>query len=229
MITFANGALGQWINHHAGHGEPPQPPDGLRHARLDRRPRRPQRPPGPAHPRRRHGRSTTGASSTTRRATASTRWRRTLFGGERVWTYDFDFPDDRPQAARARVPRVRRVRPHRRDARSRRRGGAARRRPRLRPVRVADRRPRGHDRRESNRARSTPTSARSISITVYCQRRVLIEHDGSFLNDRTPETARTKAAAAGTKVACGQTRRLPHGKRSFDSAQDDGKGMTEKR
>ena len=53
-INFENGALGQWVYHHAGHGEPLRAPHGLWHARLDRRSRRPQRTPGPPDARRRN-------------------------------------------------------------------------------------------------------------------------------------------------------------------------------
>ena len=51
LITFKNGALGQWINHHAGHGLPLPQPHRLRHEGFDHPARRPQRPTDPADPR----------------------------------------------------------------------------------------------------------------------------------------------------------------------------------
>ncbi len=92
MITFANGTLGQWVDHYAGHGEPfahrmvfgtrgSIAAPGDRNGRPVRLMRSTTAPT-----------SVTSASSTTPPATGSTAVGATLFGGERPWTYDFDFP-----------------------------------------------------------------------------------------------------------------------------------------
>ena len=93
QITFANGTLGQWANHHAGHGEAVHQRPRLRHARLD------HRRPATATATRSSStwttatrRSPTSTFSTTRRATASSPCAASLFGGERIWRYNFDFP-----------------------------------------------------------------------------------------------------------------------------------------
>ena len=91
-ITFENGAIGQWIDDHAGHGLRRDGRAGLRLARLastvhgNRNGR-----PITAAPGRRHRRSTTSASWTTRPSYRLDPLAAELFGGERVWTYDFAF------------------------------------------------------------------------------------------------------------------------------------------
>ncbi|MCA1666149.1 MAG: Gfo/Idh/MocA family oxidoreductase [Thermomicrobia bacterium] len=91
LITFASGALGQWVNHHAGHGAPV-------HSRTIYGTRGSITPPGD-----RNGRpirltlddGTTiaderilGYAPSYRLSPVAAR----LFGGERVWTYNYDFP-----------------------------------------------------------------------------------------------------------------------------------------
>jgi predicted dehydrogenase len=91
LITFQNGALAQWTNHHAGHGQP-------LHQRLVFGTRGSITAPGDRNgrPVRLHlddgteiadGRILDHAPSYRLDPVAAR-----LFGGERVWRYDFDFP-----------------------------------------------------------------------------------------------------------------------------------------
>ncbi|MHB8647750.1 MAG: Gfo/Idh/MocA family protein [Thermomicrobiales bacterium] len=91
LITFANGALGQWVNHHAGHGEP-------LHSRTVYGTRGSITPPGDRNGRPirltlddgteiRDQRILDYAPSYRLSPVAAA-----LFGGERVWTYNYDFP-----------------------------------------------------------------------------------------------------------------------------------------
>jgi predicted dehydrogenase len=92
QLTFANGALGQWVNHHAGHG-------AAVHQRLVFGTRGSITSPGDRNgqPVKLHlddGDAEIGdqrildyAPSYRLGPTAAT-----LFGGERIWRYDFDFP-----------------------------------------------------------------------------------------------------------------------------------------
>jgi predicted dehydrogenase len=91
MITFANGALGQWVDHYAGHGEPfvhrvVFGTSGSIAAPGDRngRPVRLVRDDGADV---RDERVLDYAPSYRLEPVAAA-----LFGGERPWTYDFDFP-----------------------------------------------------------------------------------------------------------------------------------------
>ena len=90
MITFANGALGQWVDHYAGHGEPfvhrmVFGTSGSIAAPGDRngRPVRLARDDGVAV---KDERVLEYAPSYQLQPVAAA-----LFGGERPWTYDFDF------------------------------------------------------------------------------------------------------------------------------------------
>ena len=91
LITFANGALGQWIDHHAGHGQP-------MHQRLVYGTRGSLVAPGDRNGRPiqlfRDDEAPIGdervleyAPSFRLEPVASA-----LFGGERIWRYGFDFP-----------------------------------------------------------------------------------------------------------------------------------------
>jgi predicted dehydrogenase len=91
QITFASGALGHWINHHAGHGEPV-------HQRKVFGTRGSISAPGD-----RNGRPVAlhiddlGAIVDQRVLDYAPSYRlepvaASLFGGERIWHYDFDFP-----------------------------------------------------------------------------------------------------------------------------------------
>lgn len=91
LITFANGAVAQWTNHHAGHGEPV-------HERKVFGTRGSIAAPGDRNGRPvrlilddgtdiADGRILDHAPSYRLNPVAAT-----LFGGERVWTYAFDFP-----------------------------------------------------------------------------------------------------------------------------------------
>jgi predicted dehydrogenase len=91
LITFANGALGQWVNHHAGHGEP-------FHHRMVFGTKGSLASPGD-----RNGRPIRlvlddGTDISDERILDYAPSYRlspaaaALFGGERVWTYNFDFP-----------------------------------------------------------------------------------------------------------------------------------------
>jgi predicted dehydrogenase len=90
QVTFENGALGQWVNHHAGHGE-------AMHQRKVFGTRGSITAPGD-----RNGRPVTlhlddgGAITDERVLEYAPRYRldpvaATLFGGERIWRYGFDF------------------------------------------------------------------------------------------------------------------------------------------
>ena len=112
------------------------PPYGLRHARLDHLARRPQRPAGAPRARRRHGDCRRAGA---RLCAVSYRLEpvaATLFGGERIWTYDFDFPATDRKLLALEYHELARVRPHRDATRGRWRGGEARRRACLRPLRI---------------------------------------------------------------------------------------------
>ncbi len=91
LITFENGALGQWVNHHAGHGQP-------KHERLVFGTRGSISSPGD-----RNGRPVRlflddGTEIADQRVLDYAPSYRlspvaaALFGGERPWRYDFDFP-----------------------------------------------------------------------------------------------------------------------------------------
>jgi predicted dehydrogenase len=92
QITFANGALGQWVNHHAGHGQP-------LNQRLVYGTRGSIISPGD-----RNGRpvrlqldDVEGEIADQRILDYAPSYRlepvaATLFGGERIWRYNFDFP-----------------------------------------------------------------------------------------------------------------------------------------
>jgi predicted dehydrogenase len=91
QITFANGALGQWINHHAGHGE------ALRQRKVFGT-RGSITAPGD-----RNGRPVQlfvddiGAITDEKVLEYAPSYRldpvaASLFGGERIWRYGFDFP-----------------------------------------------------------------------------------------------------------------------------------------
>jgi predicted dehydrogenase len=91
LITFANGTLGQWVDHHAGHGEPFQ-------HRMVFGTRGSIASPGDRNGRPVHlvlddgtdicdGRILDYAPSYRLEPVAAA-----LFGDERPWTYDFDFP-----------------------------------------------------------------------------------------------------------------------------------------
>ena len=91
LITFANGALGQWTNHHAGHGEP-------LHQRLVYGTRGSIRAPGDRNGRPVHLFQSDGTEIADQRVLDYAPSYRldpvaaTLFGGERPWRYGFDFP-----------------------------------------------------------------------------------------------------------------------------------------
>lgn len=91
MIHFENGTLGQWVNHHAGHGLP-------HHSRMVYGTRGSIMPPGDRNGRPirlilddgtdiQDGRILDYAPSYRLSPFAAQ-----LFGGERVWTYSYDFP-----------------------------------------------------------------------------------------------------------------------------------------
>ncbi len=92
MITFANGTLGQWTNHHAGHGEP------VRNERRVFGTRGSLTPPGDRNGRPIRMVLDDGTDISDERILDYAPSYRlspvaaTLFGGERVWTYSFDFP-----------------------------------------------------------------------------------------------------------------------------------------
>jgi predicted dehydrogenase len=92
QITFANGALGQWVNHHAGHGEP-------LHQRLVYGTRGSITAPGDRNgrPVRLHVDDMPGEIADQRILEYAPSYRlepvaAALFGGERIWHYNFDFP-----------------------------------------------------------------------------------------------------------------------------------------
>ena len=169
MINFENGALGQWVYHYAGHGQPFEHrmvfgTRGSIAAPGDRngRPVRLSLDDGTDIQRRAHPRVRAELPAVAGRGGALRRRARL--------DLRLRLRHHRSQDHRARVPRVRRVHPHRRPARGRRRGREARHRDGLRAVRVADRRPARHDRGGRGRQRSTPTSARSTSTSASAPR-----------------------------------------------------------
>ncbi len=92
QITFANGALGQWVNHHAGHGQ-------AVHQRLVFGTRGSITSPGDRNgrPVRLHLDDVEGEIADERILDFAPSYRlepvaATLFGGERIWRYSFDFP-----------------------------------------------------------------------------------------------------------------------------------------
>ena len=114
MITFANGALGQWVEHHAGHGEP------FRHRMVF------GTPGSLAVPEDRTGRpirlvlddGTDLADERVLDYAPSYRLEplaAMLFGGERPWTYDLRLRDHRSQADRARIRGAGDLHSHRRQ------------------------------------------------------------------------------------------------------------------
>jgi predicted dehydrogenase len=91
QLTFANGALGQWINHHAGHGQP------LRQ-RVVYGTRGSITSPGDrnGNPVRLHVDDVASPIADERILDYAPSYRlepvaATLFGGERIWRYSFDF------------------------------------------------------------------------------------------------------------------------------------------
>jgi len=91
MITFENGTLGQWVNHHAGHGQP-------LHQRVVFGTRGSITAPGDRNGRPVQLHLDDGTVVNDQRILDYAPSYRlepaaaTLFGGERVWTYQFDFP-----------------------------------------------------------------------------------------------------------------------------------------
>jgi len=92
QITFANGALGQWVNHHAGHGQ-------RINQRLVFATRGSITSPGDRNgrPVRLHLDDVDGEIADQRILDYAPSYRlepvaATLFGGERIWRYNFDFP-----------------------------------------------------------------------------------------------------------------------------------------
>jgi predicted dehydrogenase len=91
LITFENGALGQWVNHHAGHGQP-------KHERLVFGTRGSISAPGDRNGRPVHLFLDDGTEIADQRVLNYAPSYRlspvaaALFGGERPWRYDFDFP-----------------------------------------------------------------------------------------------------------------------------------------
>ncbi|HTD76468.1 MAG TPA: Gfo/Idh/MocA family oxidoreductase [Chloroflexota bacterium] len=91
LITFANGALGQWTNHHAGHGEPLG-------QRLVYGTRGSIRAPGDRNGKPVHLFESDGTEIADQRVLEYAPSYKldlvaaTLFGGERPWRYSFEFP-----------------------------------------------------------------------------------------------------------------------------------------
>jgi predicted dehydrogenase len=90
LITFANGALGQWVFHHAGHGEP-------FHHRMVFGTRGSISTPGDRNGRPLRLVLDDGTDVTDERVLEYAPSYRlspvaaSLFGGDRIWSYDFDF------------------------------------------------------------------------------------------------------------------------------------------
>ena len=167
-IAFANGALGQWVQHHGGHGEPVA-------QRLVFGTRGSIAAPGD-----RNGRPVRlilddGAEISDERILDYAPSYRldpvaaSLFGGERPWTYDFDFPTTDRKLIAVEQAEVRRLHSRRFRAGSRWRRRVAGCRAGLCAVRIAARRTIGHDRRgRIERGRRLSTRDRSALRSASC-------------------------------------------------------------
>ena len=137
----------------AGHGQPLRGRTVYGSTRLAGVPRRPQRPADQAPPGRRHGRSTTSASWSTPRATASARWRPSCSAASASGPTASTSTTPIARILALGVLRAWRVHPDGRPARGDRRGGPRRRRAGLRAVRGRAARAPGHAGRPDRRPR----------------------------------------------------------------------------